>query len=290
MKRKPYPAYKPSGVEWLGDLPEHWDVKKVSHTTYVKGRIGWQGLTADEFIDEGPYCVTGTDFSNGKVNWGICYHVSEERYREDPYICLKEGDLLITKDGTIGKTAVVSALNDKATLNSGIFLTRPIKDDYITIFMYWLLNSKVFTDFIELTKTGTTISHLYQNVFVRFAFPLPTFSEQQTIAAFLDCETGRIDTLVEKKYRLIELLREKRSALISHAVTKGIDPSVKTHAAARIAAWFYKVFPDSQVYASAVPPESNLKKLLFGEIGSTVESVRCRCSTSLHCPCYRAGR
>lgn len=225
MKRKPYPAYKLSGVEWLGDVPEHWDIKKIGHATYVKGRIGWQGLTSDEFIDEGSFCVTGTDFVGGKVNWDTCYHVSEERYQEDPYIHLKEGDLLVTKDGTIGKTAVVSDLKGKATLNSGIFLTRPMKSLYNTDFMFWVLNSKVFSEFIEITKTGTTISHLYQNIFVRFTFPVPPSSEQQAIADFLDAETNRIDMLIGKKQRLIELLKEKRTALISRAVTKGLDPT-----------------------------------------------------------------
>lgn len=227
MKRKPYPKYKSSGVEWLGDVPGHWGVKRIGHTTYVKGRVGWQGLTSDEFIDEGPYCVTGTDFIDGKINWKTSYHVDENRYHEDPYIHLREDDLLITKDGTIGKTAIVKRLSGKATLNSGIFLTRPLNNIYITDFMYWILNSKVFIGFIDLSKTGTTISHLYQNVFVRFTFPLPPLPEQKTLAAFLDRETGRIDTLIGKKKKLVELLKEKRTALISRAVTKGLDASVK---------------------------------------------------------------
>jgi len=227
MKYPAYPKYKFSGVEWLGDVPEHWGVKKIGHTTYVKGRIGWQGLTSDEFVDEGPYCVTGTDFYDGKINWVSCYHVGEERYMEDPYIQLRDNDLLITKDGTIGKTAVVKKLGGTATLNSGIFLTRPLRHTYNTDYMYWVLNSSSFTAFIDLTKTGTTISHLYQNVFVRFQFPLPPLSEQQAISEFLDRESGRIDELIGKKERLIELLKEKRTAMISRAVTKGLNPKVK---------------------------------------------------------------
>ena len=221
---KRYPAYKDSGVEWMGVVPEGWETTKVKYTTYVKGRIGWQGLKSDEFIEVGPYLVTGTDFIGGLVNWGACYHVSKERYDEDPYIQLRENDLLITKDGTIGKTAIVEDLPDDACLNSGIFLTRPLSGDYITRFMYWLLNSGVFTKFIDYTKTGTTINHLYQNVFVEFVFPVPCIPEQHAIAAFLDRETGRIDALIAKKERQIELLQEKRTALISHAVTKGLDP------------------------------------------------------------------
>lgn len=224
---KRYPEYKDSGVEWIGEIPKEWEVKKIKHTTYVKGRIGWQGLKSDEFIDEGPFLVTGTDFINGSVNWESCYHVNEERYNEDPYIQLKENDLLITKDGTIGKVALVTGLKTKATLNSGIFLTRPLTGEYYTNFMYWLLNSEVFETFFNYISNGSTIQHLYQNVFVIFSFPLPSLSEQQSIASFLDSETSKIDTLIEKKQRLIELLEEKRSALISHAVTKGLDPYAK---------------------------------------------------------------
>ena len=60
---------KESGIDWIGQIPEEWEVIKVKFFTYMKGRIGWQGLKADEFIDEGPYLVTGTDFKNGRVNW-----------------------------------------------------------------------------------------------------------------------------------------------------------------------------------------------------------------------------
>jgi len=250
MKWQAYPKYKDFDVEWLGKIPEEWEINRIKHTTYVKGRIGWKGLKSDEFIDEGPYLLTGTDFDKGRINWHRSYHVSEERYKEDPYIQLKENDLLITKDGTIGKVAIVKNLPGKACLNSGIFVTRPTKKEYITSYMYWLLNSEVFSRFIDYTKTGTTISHLYQNVFVEFAFPRPSITEQHTIAAFLDCETSRIDNLISKKERQIELLQEKRAALISHAVTKGLDPNAK--------------MKDSHVeWLGKIPEHWNVKRLKY---------------------------
>ncbi len=227
MSPKAYPVYKDSGIEWLGEVPEHWKIKRVKHTTYVKGRIGWQGLKSDEFIDEGPYLVTGTDFNNGNIIWENTYHVSEERYNEDPFIQLQEKDLLITKDGTIGKLAIVKNMPGPACLNSGIFVTRPTDNDYVTEFMHWVLCSNVFTRFIDYMKTGTTISHLYQNVFVEFSFPIPSLEEQRGINSFLKKETERIDALIAKKQRQIGLSQEKRSSLISHAVTKGLDPNVK---------------------------------------------------------------
>ncbi|MHB1247832.1 MAG: restriction endonuclease subunit S [Polaromonas sp.] len=220
-----YPEYKDSGVDWLGDMPGHWHCTKIKYTTYVKGRVGWHGLNSDEFEEEGVHLVTGTDFDNGFVAWDRCYRISETRYLEDPYIQLKENDLLITKDGTIGKLARVKNLPERASLNSGIFLVRAINKAYLEDFLYWILQSSLFSHFMDLHKVGSTIQHLYQEVFNKFAFPIPSQSEQQIICAFLDRETGKIDALIAEQRRLVELLAEKRQAVISHAVTKGLNPN-----------------------------------------------------------------
>ncbi|AZR72341.1 hypothetical protein BBF96_02400 [Anoxybacter fermentans] len=83
------------------------EIKRIKYTTYVKGRIGWHGLHSAEFIEEGPYLVMGIDFVNRIINWEICYHISMKIFEEAPEIQLKENDLLITKDGTPGKIALV---------------------------------------------------------------------------------------------------------------------------------------------------------------------------------------
>lgn len=96
-----YPTYKPTNIDWIGNIPKHWSTKRLKFNTYIKARVGWHGLKSDEFSTDGEvYCVTGTDFTHGKINWAGCYKISKDRYDEDPYIQLKEGDLLITKDGT----------------------------------------------------------------------------------------------------------------------------------------------------------------------------------------------
>jgi type I restriction enzyme S subunit len=225
MKR--YPKYKDIRVGWIDKIPEQWLITKIKYNTYVKGRIGWQGLTTNEYIDEGPILVTGTDFDKGKINWNSCCHVSEERYDQDQYIQLKEHDLLITKDGTIGKIALVKNLKGKATLNSGVFVTRPLNGRYDTEFLYWILNSNIFDEYIEYIKSGTTISHLYQNTFIEFSFPLPPIPEQSKVISYLDHKTHQIDTLIDKKQKQIELLKEQRTAIINQAVTKGLNPNVK---------------------------------------------------------------
>lgn len=221
-----YPKYKDSGVEWLGRIPSAWMVKRVKHTTYLKGRVGWKGLTSDEYLESGyAYLVTGTDFSKKFINWNDCHCVEQARYEDDPFIQLRDGDLLITKDGTIGKLALVAGLDRPACLNSGIFLIRPTSC-YVTDYMYWVLQSDAFKVFCDLSSLGSTIQHLYQNVFEDFVFPIPSLPEQTAIATFLDRETGKIDALIAEQEKLLTLLAEKRQATISHAVAKGLNPDV----------------------------------------------------------------
>jgi len=220
--------YVDSNIMWIGAYPSRWNLTQVKYEAYVKARVGWHGLKSDDFTDEGPYLVTGSDFKSTNISWSDCYHCDLKRYEQDPYIQLKNGDLLITKDGTIGKVALVQqlAINEKATLNSGVFVVRPLESNFLSGFYFWLLQSRVFTDFVDYNKTGSTIVHLYQDTFVNFSYASPKFKEQTQIAAFLDHETAKIDTLIDKQQQLIELLKEKRQAVISHAVTKGLDPDV----------------------------------------------------------------
>ena len=215
-----------TNIPWLPKVPSDWKVSQLKFEASIKARVGWQNLRSDEFIDSGPFCITGTDFKDGEIDWSSAYHVSEDRYEVDLNIQLKEGDLLITKDGTIGKVAVISSLPGPACLNSGIFVVRPKSGSYESRFLYWLLCSKVFKTFIDLFSNGSTINHLYQNVFERFKFPTPEIQTQRLISDFLDHQTERIDALITEKHNFIDLLKEKRQALISHFVTKGLDANV----------------------------------------------------------------
>jgi restriction endonuclease S subunit len=82
---------KPSGIEWIGDIPEEWETNKIKYISSLKGRIGWQGLTSDEYADEGPYLITGVDFLNGGINWDSVVHVSTNRWLEASDIQVKNG-------------------------------------------------------------------------------------------------------------------------------------------------------------------------------------------------------
>lgn len=215
---------KDSGVEWIGEIPSHWEVSKIKYTTYVKGRIGWQGLRSDEFVDNGPFLVTGTDFKNGEIDWNSCYHIEDKRYNEAKQIQLKENDLLITKDGTIGKIALVVNKPEKASLNSGIFVTRPLENSlYTNDFMYWVLESNIFKKYIAINETGSTIKHLYQETFVNFDFMIPNKKEQKEIVNYLNKKVNEIDTLLATIQEQIELLKKAKQKLITEVVTGKID-------------------------------------------------------------------
>ena len=217
---------KPSGIDWIGDVPENWYMIKLKYFSYLKGRIGWQGLTADEFIDEGPYLITGTDFENGRIQFDRSYHISDERYNEAPEIQLKEGDLLVTKDGTVGKMAYVDMLPDKASLNSHLLLIRPLENKFDNRFLFWLMSSSVFSGYTEYAQDGTVMASLSQEKIGNFIAYFPEITEQQAIADFLDKECAQIDSIAADLEKQIALLQQYKKSLITETVTKGLDKSV----------------------------------------------------------------
>lgn len=197
-----------TGKQRLDGFEGNWVKINLAKNSRLKARIGWQGLTTAEYLDEGySYLITGTDFQDGRINWNGCHYVDYYRYEQDPNIQVSNGDLLLTKDGTIGKVAFVSDLKRPATLNSGVFLVKPITDAYTAHFMFYVLESSVFKNFLQQLSAGSTINHLYQKDLVKFdLYVPPTKEEQEAIAGILfDMDSG-IYKLEEKlsKYQKIK--------------------------------------------------------------------------------------
>lgn len=177
--------------EWL-----EINLAKLSH---LKARIGWQGLTTEEYLSSGDYhLVTGTDFVAGRVDWERCCFVERERFIQDPNIQLKPRDILLTKDGTIGKVGYVDYLPGPSTLNSGIFVIRPKNASYDPLFVYYVLCSGIFDAFLNRLQAGSTIVHLYQKDLVHFKFRAPSANEQCAIAAVLSDMDAEIVSLEDK--------------------------------------------------------------------------------------------
>ena len=217
---------KDSGVEWIGEIPTDWSIGRIKYNFYLKGRIGWQGLKADEFVDNGPFLVTGTDFENGNVNWSKCYHISEERYMEAPEIHVENGDLLVTKDGTVGKVAYINNKPEKVSLNSHLLLIRPNSQLYYNKFLFWVIQSPIFDKYFSLSQNGTIMASLSQEKINNFSFPLPGIETQQCIADYLDRKCSQIDAIIARQQEVIEKLKAYKLSVITEAVTKGLNPDV----------------------------------------------------------------
>lgn len=180
-------AIKQGAMQHLLTPQSHWVERRLGSTAQLKARIGWQGLTTAEYLDSGDFhLVTGTDFAGGFIDWNDCHFVDGDRYDQDRNIQLREHDVLVTKDGTIGKVAFVDALPKPATLNSGVFVIRPLAGEFRPMFLYFILMSSLFDDFLAKLAAGSTINHLYQKDFVNFSFFVPpTDAEQDEIASTL---------------------------------------------------------------------------------------------------------
>ena len=229
MRFPRYPKYKDSSVEWLNEVPGHWSIAKLGAISSLKGRLGWQGLKADEYRDEGPYVVSSAHFDNHQIQWNECPRVSQERYDIDSNIQLSESDVLLMKDGAaMGKLAFVGFLPGQACLNSHLLLFRPTKIEgvrsYEPKFLFYFMQTGYFQEHIKVNGTGATFLGISQDAIARYQIATPPLPEQTQIAAFLDRETAKIDALVAEQRRLMELLKEKRLAVISHAVTRGLNP------------------------------------------------------------------
>lgn len=189
----------------LGEIPADWEIVNINKTCTIKARIGWQGLKSDEYLDTGDYLlITGTDFDNGFINWKNCNYVTEWRFKQDKNIQIKKGDVLITKDGTIGKVAFLNEIPMAGTLNSGVFVVRPKDYDSIdSVFLSLIFKSFWFDNFLEQITSGSTIVHLYQKDFVKFNYILPSKPEQTAIANVLSSMDKEIEALEAKlgKYR-----------------------------------------------------------------------------------------
>lgn len=197
-----------TGKKRLDGYSGEWVKINLAKNSKLKARIGWQGLTTAEYLDEGySFLITGTDFDGGQINWNGCHFVNYDRYAQDPNIQVTNGDLLLTKDGTIGKVAYVTDLKRPATLNSGVFLVKPITDAYVARFMFYVLESSVFKDFLQQLSAGSTINHLYQKDLVKFdLYVPPTKEEQEAIAAILFDMDSDIHKLEKKlsKYQKVK--------------------------------------------------------------------------------------
>jgi type I restriction enzyme S subunit len=188
---------------------DSWEQRKLGNQTYIKARIGWQALTKKEYLVNGDYyLVTGTDIDdNHMIDFSRCFFVSKERFELDKNIQLQEGDIIVTKDGTIGKVAIIRTLSKPATLNSHLFVLRDLSGKLDNNFLLQVLCSRCFERFIEETKTGSTLTGLPQKTIVNFSFLHPTLTEQRMVSALL-CSLDNLITLHQRKLEKLSSIKK----------------------------------------------------------------------------------
>ena len=190
----------------LDGFNDEWTTVSFNQVITPKARIGWQGLKKHEYLKAGySYLIGGTDFSHGTVSLDNIWYVSKDRYDMDVNIQVSENDVLVTKDGTIGKVALVPELGKPATLNSGVFVFRT-NDRLLPTFLFRVLSSSVFREFIDTLSAGSTIKQLYQKDLKNFEFEIPVDKkEQEAIAATLTAMDEEIEALEIERDKMIQI-------------------------------------------------------------------------------------
>jgi type I restriction enzyme S subunit len=221
-----YPKYKESGVNWLGEIPDHWRVSALKHMVSTPITDGPHETPA--FLDEGVPFVSAEAVATGTIDFtkirGFISASDHQRYSEKyrPRI----GDVFMVKSGaTTGVTAMVETVID-FNIWSPLAAIR-CGNQALPRFVLHFLRSRNFQEGVTLNWSFGTQQNIGMGVIENMVIVVPPPSEQLTIASFLDRETAKIDELIAEQRRLIELLKEKRQAVISHAVTKGLDPNVR---------------------------------------------------------------
>ena len=222
-----YPAYKDSGVEWLGSVPAHWRVERLKHIATVFP----SNVDKKSYDDEAPVrlCNYTDVYYNDEIREDMDLMMATATAEQIEKFSLRAGDTIITKDSETSDDIAISAYvpNDLPGVVCGYHLSmvRP-KSGGNGRFLKRFFDSQVAKAQAAVTANGLTRVGLGQYAIDNLHITVPPLEEQVGIGAFLDRETAKIDALVAEQEQLITLLKEKRQAVISHAVTKGLDPSV----------------------------------------------------------------
>ncbi len=215
---------KDSGVEWIGDINEEFQLTRIKFCSEIYGRIGFRGYTVSDIVDEGEGAITlsPSNIDNQKFDLSDKKYLSWEKYEESPEIKIYNNDIIFVKTGSsVGKTCIIKDLDEKATLNPQLIVFKNIKinNDYL----YYVLASDIVQHQVSLNLKGGTIPTLTQEDIQNYFIPLPNTKTQKQIVKYLDKETLKIDTIIAKVNDNINLLKEYKTSLIHHVVTGKID-------------------------------------------------------------------
>ncbi|SOC08265.1 type I restriction enzyme S subunit [Ureibacillus xyleni] len=215
---------KDSGVEWIGEIPEHWEKLRIKNVASISGRIGFRGYTTQDIVDEGNGAITlsPSNIQNGMMYYDKVTYISWDKYYESPEIMLKEGYLIFCKTGSsYGKVAILKDLYEPMTINPQLVVIKPfsILPDYL----YYVLESELGKVQVELIVGGGTMPTINQEDIITMIVTFPPYEEQKQIVEFLNNKLEEILTTITDIKLQINKLKEYRQSLIYEAVTGKID-------------------------------------------------------------------
>lgn len=217
-----YPAYRESGVEWLGEIPTSWEVSALKRVASIKYGIG----EPPAYREAGTPLIRATNVNAGEISPEGMVFVDPIDIPASRRVWLTLGDIIVVRSGAYtGDSALIRAENIPAIAGFDMIVTPSDVDN--SFLQYALLSTEVKTFQLDLLQARAAQPHLNAQELGGCLLPLPSLPEQRAIAAFLDRETAKIDALVAEQRRLIALLAEKRQAVISHAVTRGLNPDAR---------------------------------------------------------------
>lgn len=211
---------KDSGIEWVDSIPSHWAEVRFYKVNYIRGRLGWKGLKAEEYTETGYPFLSAFNLISDKVSWKELNFISQERYDESPEIKLSVGDILVVKDGAgIGKCARIDSLPmGEATVNSSLAVITP-NNRMLYTFQYYYMLSTPFQHIIWLLKIGMGVPHLTQENMHDILETCPPIEEQEQISNYLDEKCNEIDALISVKQSKIDALKEYKKSIIYEYIT-----------------------------------------------------------------------
>ena len=210
---------KDSGVEWVSYIPVDWNTIKLKYCTYIRARLGWRALKADEYVESGFPFLSAFNIVNNALHFTNLNYINQFRYDESPEIQLKVGDVLLVKDGAgIGKCAIVENMPTPSTVNGSIAVIS--STSFITPkYLYYYFLSEMFQQHIDLLKDGMGVPHLFQSDLKEIKIAFPSKDEQKEIVDYLDAKCAEIDRLIAKKEQLVKELEGYKKSLIYEVVT-----------------------------------------------------------------------
>lgn len=220
----PTVTMKDSGIECLGEIPEHWEVIHVKHVANIQGRVGYKGYTVSDLVSEGegPYTIGAKHINKeNQLDLSNPEFISWEKYYESPEIMVKKGDLLLTQRGTLGKVVYINNEIGEATINPSMVLLNKLKVE--ADYLYFFFNSYYFKSWIEFTNTATAVPMISQEQLGNFKLILPPVEERKTLLKVMNSKLEGVNKFKETVTKEIEFLKEYKTALISEVVTGKVD-------------------------------------------------------------------